>query len=239
LPGDREIALVADHGEGPAFWAVDPETGRERLLFTLAELPRPPGPSQPSTASPAANIAIARDFTRVAMAIVRDGRPNIWIAGLSRKTLRPDGTIVQRTSEREGGSYPTWSPDGRWIAYQCADGTDTHVCVIGAESGERSRLTSASGQSWIGGWAPDNDTVLYAARRDGVWNVATVSRATSTARTLTSFTGPRSYVRYPRWDAFRDRVVFDRAETAGRLWAVDIPAFRSGQLFHTAGGAGK
>jgi Tol biopolymer transport system component len=101
--------------------------------------------------------------------------------------------------------------------------------VVGADGGERRQLTTDPGQSWIGGWALDNDTIVFAVCRRGLWNVAIVSRSTSRVRTLTGFSEPRIYVRYPRWDAFRARVVFDRAETAGRLWAVEMPWMRRGQ----------
>jgi Tol biopolymer transport system component len=221
LPGEREIVFVTDHGQESSFWAIDPDTGRERSLFPLSAV-RGPAAGQPSTAAPAANIAIAPGFTRLAMAIVTDGRANLWTAPL--RQFRPDGPLVQRTFERDGGSYPSWSPDGRWIAYQCAEGTDTHVCVIGASGGERTRLTREAGQSWIGGWTPDGDRIIFAARRNGVWNVATVSRSASAVRLVTSFTEPRYYVRYPRWDRAGHRIVFERSDTSGRIWMVDLPS---------------
>jgi Tol biopolymer transport system component len=221
-PGEREIAFVTDHGKGPGYWAVDPETGRERPLFLLAELPRPPGKSQASSAAPSTNIAFSRDFTRLVMAIVQNGTPNLWVASL--RGMRPDGRLVQRTFESEGGSYPAWSSDGQWISYQCNEGTDTHVCVVDAEHGERLQLTHVpNGQSWVGGWAPDNDRIVFAARRGAVWNVAAVSRTTQAVQTLTGFTSPRGYVRYPRWDPANDRVVFERSETTGRIWSVALP----------------
>lgn len=219
-PGGRDIAFVVDHGEGPGFWVVDPETGRERLLFPLSAL-HPPASTQPSPAAPAANIAIAPDFTRLAMSIVKDGTPNIWVAPL--RDSRPDGPLVQRTFEQAGGSYPVWSPDGRSIAYQCSEGPDTHVCVTGADGAGRAQLTHEAGQSWIGGWTRDGDKILFAARRDGLWNVALVSRTSSEVRTLTHFSEPRTYVRYPRLDPFHSRVVFERSDATGRIWAVELP----------------
>jgi hypothetical protein len=75
----------------------------------------------------------------------------------------------------------------------------------------------------VGGWKADNETVLFAAERNGVWNVQSVSRTTGDIRPLTRFTLPLGHVRYPRWDAARDRVVFQRGQTTGRLWTVDLP----------------
>jgi Tol biopolymer transport system component/DNA-binding winged helix-turn-helix (wHTH) protein len=221
LPGEREIAFVSNHREGAGFWALEPDTGRERLLFRFSDLPRP-ADNQPTTAAPEANLAFTKDFSRLVMAVVQDGIPNLWVGGMQEQ--RPRGDLEQRTFEREGGSYPAWSPDGQWLAYQCAQGTDTHVCVIGANGGDRRQLTNQPGQSWVGGWAADNDQVLFAARRGAVWNVAAVSRSSGAVRTLTTFSEPRLYVRYPRWDASQNRVLFQVAETTSRIWSVDVSA---------------
>jgi Tol biopolymer transport system component len=221
MPGDREIAHFTELPEGPGFAAIDTENGRMRSLFLLSDLPHPPGRSQASTASPGSNVAFSPEFSRVAMAIVQDGRPNIWVAGLRHE--RPDGTLTQVTFEKEGGSYPVWSGDGRWIAYECNVGTDTNVCVTKADGSGRAQLTHEHGQSWVGGWKPDNDTVLFAAERSGVWNIQSVSRTTGQVRTLTQFTTPQGHVRYPRWDSANHRAVFQRAQTTGRIWTVELP----------------
>jgi Tol biopolymer transport system component/DNA-binding winged helix-turn-helix (wHTH) protein len=221
MPGEREIAIVSDHDGETGFWAVDPETGRERPLFKLSDLPRARDDSQEASASPAANIAFNAAFDRLAMSVVTNGVANLWVAPMHDG--RPSGPLVQRTFEHQGGSYPVWSPDGQWLAYQCYSGTDTHVCVVGAESGERRQLTNEPGQSWTGGWAPNSEMILFAARRAAVWNVASVSRLTGAARQLTQLAEPRFYVRYPRWDAANKRVVFERSETTGRIWAAALP----------------
>lgn len=221
LPGEREIAYVTDLPEGPGFAAIAPDDGRTRSLFLLSDLPHPPGPSQPSTAAPGTNHVFSPDFSRLAMAIVQDGRPNIWLAGLQHQ--HPDGTLTQLTFEGEGGSYPVWSADGRWIAYQCNDGSDTNVCVTKTDGGGRAQLTHEHGQSWVGGWKSDNDTMLFAAERGGVWNLESVSRTTGRVRVLTQFTSPPGHVRYPRWDEANHRAVFQRAQTTGRIWTVELP----------------
>ena len=167
-----------------------PRRGRERPLFLLSDLPTPPGQSQGSTASPSTHIAFAPDFSRLAMAIEQNGVPNLWVASL--RDARPDGRLVQRTFEREGGTYPAWSPDGRWIAYQCHEGTDTHVCVTGAEHGDRLQLTHEAGAAELdrrldSGQRPRR---LCGApsrsmeRSDGL-------ESTSKVQTLTPFTTPR------------------------------------------------
>jgi Tol biopolymer transport system component len=221
MPGERELSYFTELPEGLGFAALDVESSRTRPLFLLSDVPHPPGASQPSTASPGTNVAFSPDYSKLALAIVKDGTLNIWVAGL--RQLRPDGTLSQFSFEKDGGSYPAWSKDGRWLAYQCHSGSDTNVCVMKADGTGRVQLTHEPGQSWVGGWKADNETVLFAAERNGVWNVQSVSRTTGDIRPLTRFTLPLGHVRYPRWDAARDRVVFQRGQTTGRLWTVDLP----------------
>jgi Tol biopolymer transport system component len=112
----------------------------------MSSLPRPPGKTEPSTAGLSTGISFSRDFARLAMAIVQNGVPNVWIAGM--RNFSPDETLTQRTFEKDGGSYPILSPDGRSVAYQCGDGPDVHLCVTGTEGGDRVQLTREPGQSW-------------------------------------------------------------------------------------------
>ncbi len=222
LPGEREVVDFAAHGEGGlSVYALDPATGRERRLFDMADLPTIPG-SQASSAATPANLVFSRSFDRVVMAIIKDGRSNLFVAGL--RDMKPDGTLVQKTFETAGGSYPTWSPDDKWIAYQCAEETDMHLCVVDAVTGQRTQITHEPGQSWVGGWGPDNDTIFFAARRGAVWNVAAATRTTHAVRQLTQYTDATSYVRYPKWDAAHQRVVYERSEAVGRTWSVTLPA---------------
>ena len=224
MPGDTEIAYITDRGEGPGFWAIDPASGQERLLFPFSALPRPPGGGQPILTGAALSTALSADFTGFAFAVVQNGIPNIWVASLNRSG--PTGKLVQRTFEAQAGTYPSWSPDGQWLAYQCSDGGDTQLCLTGATSGDCVQLTRGSGQSWTGGWSPGGDDILIAARRDGIWNVGSVSRASRSVRMLTHFSEPRFYVRFPRWDRANNRVVFERFEATGKIWSVELPAPR-------------
>ena len=222
MPGEREIAFVTDHGSGAGYWSVNAETGQERPLFLARDLPKPPGGvkhSRPRLPATLRSLGISAGWR---WRSAQNGVLNLWVASL--RDARPDGRLMQRTFEREGGSHPAWSPDGRWIAYRCNDGTDTHVCVTGAERGDGLQLThEPGGQSSPGGWTPDSDHFLFAARRLGVWNVAMVSRSTSKVETLTNFRTPRLYIRDPKWDQANNRVVFERSETTGRIWSVDLP----------------
>jgi Tol biopolymer transport system component len=220
LADGKTLAILADHGDGYGYWTLDPDTGREQLLFRLSALPVPPN-VQSQIRGPNAGVWLTADLSRLAVAYIRDGVPNLWTIALGPGG--PIGEFVQRTFEKDGASFPSWSPDGRRIVYQCSQGLDTNLCLIDADGANRRQITHDEGQSFIGGWTPDSDTYVFAARRQAVWNVATASMSTGSVRLLTSFTEPRFYVRYVSWDAANDRIVFERHEVQGTIWSVDLP----------------
>lgn len=210
----REV-VVMEAGTGYSLRAVDPETGRDRLLFGPLDRLWPPG----------ATVIGGHSFLpasgRFAIGLVKSGLANVWI-GLGDG--RGPGPLRQLTFEKEAGSYPSLSEDGRWVAYQCAEGGATNVCVVPAEGGTRLQLTNDQDQNWVSGWAPDHDRIVFASRKGAVWNIALVSRTTRATQTVTSFTRAAQYVRYPVWAPARDRIVFERGEITGRIWSVEIPA---------------
>jgi Tol biopolymer transport system component len=193
-----------------------------RRAFALADVPRPRGVTS-HVIGPSAGMSISPDFRHIAIAFIRDGVPNLWAAALGPKGPVPP--FVQRTFETQNGAFASWSPDGRWIAYQCTRGGSVQLCLIDATAPPPApvrQLTHDSGTNFNGEWI-DDDAMLVAGKRAAVWNVLRIARTTGEVTPLTAFVEPRFYVRYPRWDPSGRRVVFERYETTGRLWSVQLP----------------
>jgi Tol biopolymer transport system component/DNA-binding winged helix-turn-helix (wHTH) protein len=223
VTSEHAIAALANHGDGMGWWLIDPVTGRERFAFALADVERPAGVTS-HVIGPSAGMSISPDFKHLAMAFIRDGVPNLWTADLGPRG--PTGPFVQRTFETENGAFASWSPDGRWLAYQCTRGGSIQLCLIDATAPPPApvrQLTDDPGANFNGEWI-DDDAMLVAGKRAAVWNVLRISRTTGEVTPLTTFVEPRFYVRYPRWDPAGRRVVFERYETTGRLWSVQLPA---------------
>lgn len=102
----------------------------------------------------------------------------------------------------------------------------THIGVVAKDGGTVEQLTNVRGQSWPHSWAPDNDRIVFAGQREGVWNLYTVSRRTHTEVRLTSFTSGTGYVRYPAWSPKGSRIVFERAIESGNIWTMTLPPQR-------------
>jgi Tol biopolymer transport system component len=213
-PDGRDVVVGTRTDEGLRIAAVNPATRASRAIFERLR------PVVPTGTAPFGGVTLAPDLGRLAGTLVGKGIPNIWIVDAAAGGAR--GHVEQITFEREAGTYPVWSPDAQWIAYQCAEQSVTHVCVVPSRGGPSARLTQEPGQSWVNGWSPDGDRIVFAERRSGIWNLASVSRTTGDVRRITHFTEPRIYVRYPAWAPAANRVAFERAEVSGRLWMIRL-----------------
>jgi hypothetical protein len=88
----------------------------------------------------------------------RDGERGIYLA-------KRDGSEVRRISGDGYAAMPTWSPDGRRLAYIRAEPSNPQVWNLWIQSlddGRIERLTSyRSGQTWSASWFPDGDRICY------------------------------------------------------------------------------
>jgi Tol biopolymer transport system component/DNA-binding winged helix-turn-helix (wHTH) protein len=146
-----------------------------------------------------------------------NGALNLW------RQPSTGGRRVQITFDSETISYPTWSPDGRWIAAEMKRGNDTHVVVMPATGGAVEQLTFDHGQSWPNAWSPDGEWIAFAGERNAVWNLWAVSRRTHQVRQLTHFKGSVGYVRWPAWSPDGRRIIFERNQVRGSIWMSPLP----------------
>lgn len=98
------------------------------------------------------------DGSQIAFDSDRDGERAVFIADA-------DGQNVRRISGEGFAAIPSWSPDGRTLAYVRAEPDRPRVWNIWLTSlatGESRRLTSHRvGQPWGASWFPDGQTVAY------------------------------------------------------------------------------
>jgi TolB protein len=122
-------------------------------------------------------------------------------------TIRADGTdrrVVKYTSATE--LSPSWSPDGRQIAFVRLVGSNFEIYRMNADgSGER-RLTSHSAIDKQPTWSRDGKRIAFASSRTGRYQVFTM-RATDGGDLRNVY--PRSYNVYsPSYSPTSSRLVF-------------------------------
>ena len=200
--GTRVLVLTSAAADNSSFAWVDVATRR----VTAASFPRGMGEARLSPSG--------EEF--VFHVVGEKGALNLW-----RQPLN-GGRRVQITFDPETISYPTWSPDGRWIAAEMKRGNDTHVVVVPAGGGAVEQLTFEHGQSWPNAWSPDGEWIACAGERNAVWNLWAVSRRTHQVRQLTHFNGAVGYVRWPAWSPDGRQIIFERNQVHGAIWTTDL-----------------
>src|SRR5207244_3232172 len=109
-----------------------------------------------------------------------------------------DGTrTVRLTNSKQGESAPTWSPDGRWLAFLSSrDDEHTQLWLLDRRGGEGRKVTTLQSDVDDYVWAPDG-------HRDNNWDVYVMEAVPgATPRQLTTFEGPDDdpdYESRPAW----------------------------------------
>ena len=78
------------------------------------------------------------------------------------------GTPVRLTNNKEEERGPTWSPDGRRIAYACRNGgLDLEICVMNADGTSQRALTDNAAPDLTPSWSPDGRRIAFHRRAGG------------------------------------------------------------------------
>src|SRR5256885_11977531 len=106
-----------------------------------------------------------------------------------------NGRVRQVTDTRGCEYEPTWSPDGKWIAYTATKrdvttidsvAEDTHVWVVDAGGGQGRELTDEQDRrARSPRWSPGSNAIFYLAGNHGR---TTIHRASLSDRRIHAFT---------------------------------------------------
>lgn len=98
------------------------------------------------------------DGSRIAFDSDRDGERAVYVADA-------DGRSVRRVTGEGFAAVPSWSPDGRRLAYVRAEAGRPRVWnlwLVDLATGRTTRLTSHRvGQPWGAAWFPDGERIAY------------------------------------------------------------------------------
>lgn len=192
------LALLLKNSPDARLWQADVPSGKRSLLSEHR--------------FPGRYARLSPDGAQLAFNFRSEGTINVWTFSLAT------GESKALTFDQEMIGFPTWSPDGKFVAAEMKRGDDRHLVVIPRAGGAWEQVTNTPGQSWPGGWSPAGDKIAFAGERNGVWNIWWVDRHTKAQRRLTDYRNPNAYVRNPAWSSRGDQIVYEYAETTGNIW---------------------
>ena len=166
------------------------------------------------------------DGERIAFASRRDGH-FIGEGGLSSEiyVMDADGKNTRRlTNNRKSDWSPSWSSDGKWIAFRSdrkGDGVNYEIYVMDADGGNLRRLTNNRKSDFSPSWSSDGKRIVFSSYRDGNGEIYVMDNDGGNQQKLTN--NPRHTNGGPAWfgPAFAVAPAGKKITTWGRLKQVD------------------
>jgi TolB protein len=139
---------------------------------------------------------LSPDSRQIAFISVQNDMGRLYVTDLAIDSVR-------RLDATNGVGRPTWSPDGRYIAYEWAGA----FYVTNLERDEVSALTSREGGNWYPIWSPDGSRFAFVSSRDtGIWQIYSIEFDGSNVKRLTHTDQPCTF---PAWSPDGRRIAFE------------------------------
>ncbi len=175
-PDGRWIAFAAQSAGRDVLYLYDVERKRiaRKLRFELS------GISGPS---------FSPDAQQIVFSGLEGGLSDLYVTDL-------DGNLRRLTEDRYADVMPSWSPDGRWIAYSTdrGPGTDLEALAYGnmrvalydLETGRSELLPHQDGgKNTNPVWSPDGESLVWVSDRTGTNNLYLFERPTASLHRIT------------------------------------------------------
>ena len=110
------------------------------------------------------------DGSMVAFSSDRSGTDQIWRMNIASGDWGPNLTqLTSDTPHKRVNNFVSWSPDGRWIAFESdRDRDDPEIFLANAVDGtNQQRLTFSRALDEVPSWSPDGRFLLFSSDRHG------------------------------------------------------------------------
>jgi TolB protein len=189
-PDGEHIAFRSERSGDPEIWVMNADGSDQRRLGAGLSPAWSPDGSEIAYSGPGTELC-------------PPGR-GLQCTGLS--IMNADGSDAHRVPNADGGEYPSWSPDGRRIAFN-SNLTGEHVMYLVQPDGSNLVDLSAVGEGWQVDWSPDGSFILFSSARDqdapGYDDIYAMRPDGSDVRRLTN---QRAYT--PAWSPDGEHIVF-------------------------------
>ena len=189
-PDGTEIAFRSERNNGDAeIWLMNADgSGQHRLTRGLSPAWSPDG-SMIAYASPGDILCPPGRGPRC--------------TGIS--IMNADGSGQHRLPRTDGGEYPSWSPDGKRIAFNSNLSGDHLMYIVDVDGSNVVDLSSV-GEGWQVDWSPDGRSILFTSHRDHPDNYTDIYMMGPDGSGVKRLTNARAYT--PAWSPDGKHIVF-------------------------------
>ena len=167
------------------------------------------------------DVAVSPNGERLVFASTsHSATPDLFIKHIDGKT------ITQITDDPASDMMPSFSPDGRQVAFTSNRAGNWDIWVVPVAGGKPMQLTNSTAQDLHPSWSPDGRHIVYSAlsSRSGLWELVLVNVSNPSTP---HFLGDG---RFPEFSPDGTKIAFQRARQRGTrqfsIWTVD---FANGQ----------
>lgn len=182
-------------------WLLDLIVGTERKLIDEAFHPK-----------------FSRNGTQIAFDASWSGTRRIWISDRLGRNARP---VSYDSSEVVSHIAPTWSPNGKRIAFQNLDWTTYDIKVVDVETQRAWNVTDDPSLDIYPSWSDENDRIYFSSYRGGglnIWSAVINETDVSQPQQVTTGAGQDIYVHAGR----SGRLAFTIMSLNSDIWRLPI-----------------